>query len=149
MKQISLALLTLTLCSPARAGDAPAVSSEQIYSSSKTITGQQIVVPANPNVVVSMVTFPPGAKLAVHKHPWPHYVYVLEGTLIVSNIESGKMMALPAGSFFAEMNNTWHYGRNDGATPVKLLAIDQLPAGVTSNIVLKDAAASESAAAPR
>jgi hypothetical protein len=33
------------------------------------------------------------------------------------------------------MQDTWHYGKNNGRTPVKLLVIDQVPPGVTSNVV--------------
>jgi len=36
-----------------------------------------------------------------------------------------------------ETNANWHYGKNEGTVPVKLLVIDQLPAGVTSNMTLK------------
>jgi len=143
MKQVIPALAVLVSCAAAQAADvvAPKVTSVPVFSSNKTITGQTLAVPANPNVVVSMVTFPAGAKLAVHKHPWPHYVYVLEGTLTVTNAETGKTTDFPPGSFFIEMNNTWHFGQNNGSTPVKLLSIDHLPHGATSNIVLKDAPA--------
>jgi len=141
MKVVTSVLCLLVLCAGAHAADAPKVSSVQVFSSGTTITGQKIAVPANPNVVVSKVTFPAGAELPVHKHPWPHYVYILEGTLSVTNTETGKTLDLKQGSFFAEMNNTWHYGKNNGARPVKLIVIDQLPQGATSNVVLKNPAA--------
>jgi quercetin dioxygenase-like cupin family protein len=141
MKPMTIILCALILCVGAHAADAPKVTSVPVFSSDTTITGQKIEVPANPKVVVSKVTFAPGAQLAVHKHPFPHFVYVLEGTLSVTNIETGKTIDVPQGSFFVEMNNTWHYGRNNGTSPVKLLSIDQLPENATSNVVLKEPAA--------
>jgi quercetin dioxygenase-like cupin family protein len=140
MKTMTIVLCALMLCVGARAADAPKVTSVKVFASDTTITGQRIAVPANPNVVVTHVTFEPGAQLPVHKHPFPHYVYVLEGTLSVTNVQTGKTTDLPQGSFFVEMADTWHFGKNNGAQPVKLLAIDQLPRGVTSNVVLKDPA---------
>jgi len=55
-------------------------------------------------------------------------------------VETGKTIDLPQGSFFVEMTDTWHFGKNNGTEPVKLLSIDQLPQGVASNVVLKDPA---------
>jgi|HubBroStandDraft_6_1064221.scaffolds.fasta_scaffold155745_2 quercetin dioxygenase-like cupin family protein len=136
MKTMMFVLCALMLCVGARAADAPKVTSVKVFASDTTITGQKIAVPANPNVVVTNVTFEPGAQLPVHKHPFPHYVYVLEGTLSVTNAETGKTTDLPQGSFFVEMTGTWHFGKNNGSQPVKLLSIDQLPQGVTSNVVL-------------
>jgi quercetin dioxygenase-like cupin family protein len=100
-----------------------------------TITGQPIVVPSNPDVVVSIATFPPGSKIAEHKHPFPHLVYVMEGTLTVTNTETGRTFDAKAGEFVAEMEDTWHYGANNGAVPVKLLVIDEVPQGTKSNVV--------------
>jgi quercetin dioxygenase-like cupin family protein len=137
MKPLLLAALALLLTASARAADAPVTA--LIAATSTTITGQPIVVPANPEVRVNTVTFAPGARLPVHKHLYPHYVYVLEGTLSVTNVDSGKRFDVRAGTFFAEMINTWHYGENKTAAPLKLLVIDQVPAGTKSNTIVRDA----------
>jgi len=121
----------------AQASDAPKISVEPVARTSTTITGEKIVVPPNPDVVTSIATFPPGAKLPVHKHPYPHYVYVLEGKLTVFNMDTGKSFTARQGQFIVETNANWHYGKNEGTVPVKLLVIDQLPAGVKSNVELK------------
>jgi quercetin dioxygenase-like cupin family protein len=140
MKQIAPASCAALLCAAnAQTADAPKAISAQVFSADTTITGQKIEVPNDPHVVVSITTFPPGAALPVHKHPYPHYVYVLEGTLTVTNVETGKSFDLPQGKFLVEMNNTWHFGKNNTQQPVKLLVIDQLPEGAKSNVVLKDA----------
>jgi quercetin dioxygenase-like cupin family protein len=122
----------------AQAADAPKISVAPLLRTDTTITGEKIVVPPNPEVVTSIATFPPGAQLPIHKHPYPHYVYVLEGNLTVFNMDTGKSFVAKQGQFIVETNANWHYGKNEGAAPVKLLVIDQLPAGATSNMTLKE-----------
>jgi quercetin dioxygenase-like cupin family protein len=121
----------------AQAADAPKISVTPLSRTSTTITGEKIVVPANPEVVTSIATFPPGAELPIHKHPYPHYVYVLDGVLTVFNTDTGKSFTVKKGDFIVETNANWHYGKNEGTVPVKLLVIDQLPAGTKSNMTLK------------
>jgi quercetin dioxygenase-like cupin family protein len=111
-----------------------------IAKETTTIEGQKIEVVKNPTVLVSSSIFAPGAKTPVHKHLYAHYVYVLEGTLTIVNVESGKSYDIAAGHFFVEMRDIWHYGINKGTVPVRTLVVDQVPAGVTENRVLKDAA---------
>ncbi|HEY7977918.1 MAG TPA: cupin domain-containing protein [Rhizomicrobium sp.] len=120
-----------------QAADAAKISVAPLSRTDTTITGEKIVVPPNPDVVTSIATFPPGAELPVHKHPYPHYVYVLEGTLTVFNTDTGKSFTVKKGDFIVETNANWHYGKNEGAVPVKLLVIDQLPAGVKTNMDVK------------
>jgi len=123
-------------CAPlAQAADAPKVDIQKLGTLTTTVTGQPIVVPPNPDVIAQIGTFPPGARLPEHKHPYPHIVYVMEGTLTVINTETGKSFDVHAGDFVAEMQNTWHYGINNGTLPVKLFVIDEVPHGVTRNLV--------------
>jgi len=105
-----------------------------------TIIGQKIEVPKDPTVVVSSSTFAPGARTPVHKHLYPHYVYIIDGTLTIVNEETGKSYDMKPGTFFLEMLNTWHYGINKGTVPVHTLVIDQIPPGVAANHVLKNPA---------
>jgi quercetin dioxygenase-like cupin family protein len=129
-------LLSDSLCG---AADMPKVIVQPVTRTGTTITGEKIVVPQNPDVSVSIATFPPGAALPIHKHPYPHYVYVLEGSLTVFNIDAGRSFAAKKGDFIVETNTNWHYGKNEGTVPVKLLIIDQLPAGAKSNMTPKTA----------
>lgn len=131
-----LALLAFTVA--AGAAGAPAPVTTPVLTTTTTITGQPIVVPANPEVRVNTVTFAPGARLPVHKHLYPHYVYVLDGTLHVTNVETGKSFDVKQGTFFAEMTGTWHYGENTTSTPIRLLVIDQVPQGTKTNTVVKE-----------
>ncbi len=99
MKIAASLLAALLLRGPAFAADAPKVDIHPIARTSTTVTGQPIVVPQNPNVVVSIATFPPGARLPEHQHPGPHYVYVLEGVLTVVNTETNKTFEVKQGDF--------------------------------------------------
>jgi quercetin dioxygenase-like cupin family protein len=114
----------------------PKVVSTPVTTLSTTITGQPIDVPQHPTVNVAIATFPPSAQLHIHEHLYPHYVYVLEGTLTVVNTQTNETKQFHQGEFFAEMNNPWHYGKNDTTAEVKLLVIDQLPPGMTGNMVM-------------
>ena len=130
------AVLAFTI---AYAADAPKVQVTPVTRTNTTVTGQPIVVPDRPDVNVSIATFPPGARLAEHQHPHPHFVYVLEGVLTVVNTDASKTYEVKAGEFVAEMQNTWHYGINQTNAPVNLLVIEQMPKTAATNTVLKPA----------
>jgi quercetin dioxygenase-like cupin family protein len=135
MRGLLVATAALLIIGTAAAADAPKVAIQKLGTLTTTVTGQKIVVPPNPDVIASIGTFPPGAKLPEHKHPWPHLVYVMEGVLTVTNTETKKSFTVKEGDFVAEMENTWHYGENKGTVPVKLFVIDEVPHGVASNLV--------------
>jgi quercetin dioxygenase-like cupin family protein len=131
-----IAAATLAFCaSMANAVAVPAVQVTPVTRTHTSIIGQPIVVPDHLDVVVSLATFPPGARLPEHQHHNPHYVYVLEGVLTVVNTDANKTFEVKAGDFVVEMTDTWHYGINNGAVPVKLLVIDQVPHGAAGNVV--------------
>lgn len=134
MKRVILAAAVLVAMSGTAVAEQPTVDVHPVTRTNTTITGQSIVVPNKPDVIVSLATFPPGARLPEHQHPYPHYVYVLEGVLTVVNTETNKTFTVKAGDFVVEMQDTWHYGINKGAMPVKLLVIDQVPTGAPNNM---------------
>ena len=135
MKPWIFAAAMLGLVPPAVAFDQNGPIVTPIARVHTTVAGQPIVVPANPDVVASIATFPPGAKIVEHKHPFPHLVYVMDGVLTVTNTETGTTFEVKKGEFVAEMQNTWHYGENKGTVPVKLFVIDEVPQGTATNIV--------------
>jgi quercetin dioxygenase-like cupin family protein len=137
MKTITAAASLLAMLVAAQADDAPKMSVTPVARTNLTITGQHVVVPSNPDVIVATAIFPPGARLPAHKHLYPHYVYVTEGTLTVVNLETNMTYQVEAGSLVAEPLNTWHYGINNGTVPVKMVVVDQVPHGVAKNMVLK------------
>jgi len=135
--RVWLTILIVIFSATSVAAQVPKVTVVPVVRTNVTITGQPIVVPDRPDVLVSIATFPPGARLPVHKHLYPHLVYVLEGVLTVTNAQTGKTFTAKAGSFVAEMQNTWHFGVNEGQVPVKLLVIDEVPRGTASNVLSK------------
>lgn len=98
-----------------------------------TISGQPIVLPTdNPQVTVSVYEIAPGASLPQHRHLYPRYGYVLSGKLRVTNADTGKVADFAAGGFIVESLDQWHSGANPGTEPLRLLVIDQAPAGVNN-----------------
>jgi quercetin dioxygenase-like cupin family protein len=134
MKSFALALCILS--APALAA-APVTTPVGTFD--KTVLGQEIVVPQHPTVLVTIVTFQPGDKTAAHKHPYPHYGYMLEGVLTITNTQTGESFDLKPGDFLVEMVDAWHTGENRGTVPVRILIVDQVPQGVARNNVAKPA----------
>ena len=129
-------MLAGALC--AAADDVPQVKVTTIFSSMTTAIGQPIVLPkANAEVHVTVYEIPVGARLAVHKHPFPRYAYVLAGKLRVTEEDNGRTFDYIAGDFLIEMVDTWHFGTNIGTEPVRLLVIDQVEAGQQNTIPFK------------
>ena len=136
MKRLSIiaALLVMT----ASAGAAPpGVTVTPVADATRTVSGQPIEVPANPHVLVTITTIAPGAHLPRHVHPYARYAYILEGTITVTNLETHQTYVQKAGDFVVDLHNQLHEAMNAGSVPVKVLTIDQVPAGVASNMVLK------------
>ncbi|MBM3641248.1 MAG: cupin domain-containing protein [Alphaproteobacteria bacterium] len=106
---------------------APAEVVTEIARTTKTAAGQPITLPQGPlEVVASIYTLAPGARLPEHKHPFQRYAYVLEGALMVQQADSSSRIYRP-GEFIIESVDRWHYGATVGDAVVKLLVIDQLP----------------------
>ena len=88
-----------------------------------------IALPQGPlEVVASIYTLAPGARLPEHKHPFQRYAYVLEGALMVQQADSSSRI-YRAGEFIIEGVDRWHYGATVGDAAAKLLVIDQAPQG--------------------
>lgn len=129
----------LLLYAPSAAAKGPASANvKPVISATETSSGQPIVFPTGPGqVVVSIVEIAPGAALPVHKHPFPRYGYVLEGSLRVVNDESGKALVFNPGDFLLETVGQWHHGINAGNKILRLLVIDLVEKGHADNTVLK------------
>lgn len=136
-RTVWLACTVAAIAAPVSAADTTGVVSTPIVQTRTTNAGQPIDVPAHPTVIVSQTTIAPGARIRSHKHPYPHYVYVVDGTLTVVDETTGKTFQIDRGGFFAEMTDRWHHGENRGTTMVRLIAIDQVPEGVARNMVMK------------
>jgi quercetin dioxygenase-like cupin family protein len=131
-------LALLVLCLLAALAEAGGPASVPLLNTDKTAIGQPIEAPSQPTVIATIVTFQPGDKTAVHKHLYPHYGYMLEGTLTIMNTQSGKSFELKPSAFLVEMMDVWHYGENRGTVPVKMLIVDTVPAGVKANYLPRE-----------
>lgn len=139
MRRLLLTFLyAATILAAAFALDPPSVKVEPVILTSKTVVGQPIVMPKNPTVLATLMTFPPGSSIPVHKHLYPHYGYVLEGNLTVVNDETGRTAIFKKGDFIVEANDVWHHGLNRGNEAVRLLIVDHVPNGVATNVVLRN-----------
>lgn len=138
MKLISLTVMFLILAAPLQAEEsnpAPAVVVTPVMTTDVTASGQPIVLPQkDAEVSASTYDIAPGAKLPVHKHPYPRYAYVLAGKLSVTNVDTGKTNIYETGGFIVEAVGQWHKAANIGSDAVKLLVIDMAPKG-TNNVV--------------
>lgn len=133
------ALAGLLVVAPARAEEGVAV--RPIGSATRTAAGQPIRLPqGDARVSMSEFTLAPGARLPVHKHPFPRFAYVLTGTLAVTDQETGRTIVYKPGDMVVEVVDRWHSGANAGPTPVRLLVIDEV-AGDVSNTILRNSGA--------
>jgi quercetin dioxygenase-like cupin family protein len=91
----------------------------------KTIVGEQLEYPFNPNPMISssIFTIAPGTATQWMVHPVQPYLYVLEGTLTVEFAADGSRQTFKAGQAFLQTRTHWHRGRNDGTTLVRFLSV--------------------------
>lgn len=125
------AALLLAACASASAQEQAATT--PLTTATTTNSGQPILLPQGPmQVTVSRVVIPAGAKLPVHKHPFPRYAYVEAGRIRVTNIDTGGEVEFAPGGFIVEAVGQWHTGQALGAQDVRLLVIDQHPPGAAT-----------------
>ncbi len=73
--------------------------------------------------IVSVIgVLEPGGRTALHQHPVPVFVYILEGTLTVKS-EGGEPRVYTAGQAFLEDINHTHQGFNETGEPAKILVV--------------------------
>ena len=73
-----------------------------------------------PEVTILKIKVPPGAQLALHKHPVINAGVLLSGELTVVP-EDNKTLYLKAGESIVEVVNKWHYGKNEGSKTAEIL----------------------------
>ena len=128
--------LAALLISPVQAQEQQDVAVTQLLSTTVTSSGQPIVLPQkDAQIIVSTYDVMPGVTLAVHKHPYPRYAYVLSGNIRVTNMETGRSDTYKTGDFILESVGQWHAGANIGDEQVKLLVIDMVEKGRTNTVL--------------
>ncbi len=138
---IALAVLaSYAVAGPAGARDAtppasyPAVP---LLSTGKTIVGETIRYPAgDAHVTAAIVTLAPGGRTILHKHGVPLFAYILAGELTV-NYGTHGTRTYKQGQSFMEAMDVAHFGVNNGARPVRILAVYMGAAGAEDVVPVK------------
>lgn len=99
------------------------VTSTQILQTTTTWNGHDFKYPDTdtPEITALHIEFAPGAETVWHRHPVPSLAYILSGELEVILKESRESKIFRKGDAFTEVINTWHYGKNIGDEPVKIV----------------------------
>lgn len=95
-----------------------------LLKSVKTADGDALAYPktGTPEIVSVIGVLEPGGRTALHQHPVPVYVYVMQGTLEVQT-EGEAVRKYKAGQAFLESVGRWHQAFNKTKKPVKLLVV--------------------------
>jgi quercetin dioxygenase-like cupin family protein len=99
-------------------------SATPVLQSATTAGGTPIAYPKTDSAEVTalMLDIGPGGETGRHMHPYPTFVYVLEGAIDVE-MDGGDVQRHKAGDSFLEVVNTWHNSKNKGTTPAKVLVV--------------------------
>lgn len=96
---------------------------QPVLKSTTTADGDPIQFPTGSPEIVSVVgTLAPGGRTALHQHPVPVYVYILEGSLSVKT-EGAETRNYKAGDAFLESVGNWHQAFNESDQPAKILVV--------------------------
>ncbi|MET0273176.1 MAG: cupin domain-containing protein [Phenylobacterium sp.] len=130
----ALLILALALAAGPAVAQAPPVTTP-ISVQDRTLSGQPVLLPQGPVAVTFAETVVPvGGVLPPHKHPFPRYAYVTQGRLRVTNLDTGTVTEVKAGELAIDAVDQWHRAEVIGGEPVRLMVIDQAPAGVVNTI---------------
>ena len=124
IKKLSLTFIAIVLYFFAKSQYSKDIVVEPILKTDTTSIGQKIIYPnfQNGEVSIVKVIIPPGKSTGWHKHDFPVFAYVLQGSLTVE-IENKKTLQFKENTSFAEVINTFHNGTNNGDVDVVLMAI--------------------------
>jgi len=123
MKRLEFLIFMFLLCLGANAQYNQGVVLKPLLKTDTTSIGQKIEYPdfASDEVSIVKVIIPPGKSTGWHKHVFPVFAYVIQGTLTIE-VENHKTMQFQAGTSFPEVINTLHNGINNGKEDVILIA---------------------------
>ncbi len=124
MKPSSFILITAALVAATPAAAQVKFTATPILQSRTTVAGVTIAYPKTDSAEVSalLLEIGPGGETGRHMHPYPTFVYVLEGAIDVA-MDGGAVHSYKAGDSFLEVVNTWHNGTNKGTSPAKILVV--------------------------
>ena len=96
----------------------------------ETMSGQPLTRPPTPfQLVVTRLELDPGHVIPCHRHTYPRYVYVQQGSLRVTNRDVGRVYNFSAGQTAVESIGQWHEGLVTSTGRTILVAMEQVPPG--------------------
>ena len=129
MRALPIAAMTLFAITAASlsAQDSPlpkGFEATPLLKSGETASGHKLQYPQTnaPEIVSVTATIAPGGQTALHQHPVPVFVYILEGELTVK-AQGGEARTYKAGDAFLEDVNHWHQGFNQTQQTGKILVV--------------------------
>lgn len=128
MKQICwiTTCLVLLVGSPAVAQDDPlpeGFETQPLLKSSVSRDNDPIAYPTGTPEMISVIgTLAKGGRTALHEHPVPVYVYIMEGEVELRT-EGKEPHRYKAGEAFIETQNRKHQAFNVADAPSKILAV--------------------------
>ena len=103
--------------------EASGVSREEVLATATNMVNAPISYPTGAaEVTTEMVSFEPGGHTALHQHPVPSFVYVLEGELEV-RVEGQEPMRFTPGQAFMEPQDTTMQAFNVAEEPTRVLVV--------------------------
>jgi quercetin dioxygenase-like cupin family protein len=114
--------LLWAVATPALAVEAAEVQVQALAKSVMSWNGTPLPAypTGQPEITILKFHIPPGAILAMHKHPFINAGVLLAGALTVVT-ETGQTLQLKAADAIIEVVDQWHHGHNEGAEPVELI----------------------------
>jgi quercetin dioxygenase-like cupin family protein len=96
---------------------------QPLIKTTQTRDAEPIVYPTGTPEIISVIgTIAAGGQTALHEHPVPVYVYVIEGEVELKT-EGGEPHRYGVGEAFIEAQNRRHQAFNVGDTPTRLLIV--------------------------
>ncbi|HET7716013.1 MAG TPA: cupin domain-containing protein [Bauldia sp.] len=109
-------------------------TTQPLIKTGVTRDNQPIVYPTGTPEIVSVIgTLEKDGRTALHEHPVPVYVFVLEGEVELKS-EGGEPQRYKAGEAFIEAQNQKHQAFNVGDSPSKILVVFVGEAGKPTTI---------------
>lgn len=126
LAMLAIAVVGIAAPSTARAQDdaLPAgFTTEPLIKTSVTRDQEPIVYPTGKSEIISVIgTLEKDGRTALHEHPVPVYVYLLEGEIELKS-EGGETHRYKAGEAFIEAQNRKHQAFNVADGPSRLLVV--------------------------
>lgn len=96
---------------------------QPLLKTAQTRDDEPIIYPTGKPEIISVIgTLQKGGQTALHEHPVPVYVYILEGEIGLET-DGGEPQRYKAGEAFIEAQNRKHQAFNVAETATKLLIV--------------------------